>query len=257
MSECMLCQIRRAEHPYLIGSIGLNVYSVEELLYFMKQNLPLLDGTILNEDLVRWLKDELRMRRLSVNLSMVLQRNFSVREFVMPIFREVHYPDEETIRSVDEELKKMEEKPSDLQMKERGDSLFGYGRYLRAIDVYRAAIEETKKNGGGGDSTEGILWHNIGCAHARLFQLEELVSCMEKSYQLLKTEEARGAWLLAVLLRDGSEGLAKAALSSGIDGSVTRAIEKRAQELPKPDPPADPEKFLVGEVRAYHRNTGM
>ena len=84
MSECMLCQVRRAEHPYLIESIGLNVYSVEELLYFMERNIPLLDGTILNEDLVRWLKDELHMRRLSVNLSMVLQRNFSVRDFVMP-----------------------------------------------------------------------------------------------------------------------------------------------------------------------------
>ena len=257
MSECMLCQVRRAEHPYLIESIGLNVYSVEELLYFMERNIPLLDGTILNEDLVRWLKDELHMRRLSVNLSMVLQRNFSVRDFVMPVFREVHYPDEKTIRRVDEELKKEEDKPSPVRMKECGDCLFGYGRYLRAIDTYRAAIEEAERNEESGDSLAGILWHNIGCAHARLFQMEELVSCMEKSFRLLKTGEARDAWLFAVLLRDGSEGLAKAALAAGIDGSVTREIEKKARELPRPEQPADPEQFLVDEVRAYHRNTGL
>jgi hypothetical protein len=134
MSECMLCQTRRAEHPYLIGSIGLRVYSVEELLYFIEHNIALLDETILNGDLVRWMKEELRMRRLAVNLSMVMQRKFSVREFVLPIFREVHYPDDETIRKIDEELKKAEEQPSAVRTKERGDALFRYGRYLLAID---------------------------------------------------------------------------------------------------------------------------
>ena len=256
MSECMLCQTRRAEHPYLIGSIGLRVYSVEELLYFIEHNIALLDETILNGDLVRWMKEELRMRRLAVNLSMVMQRKFSVREFVLPIFREVHYPDDETIRKIDEELKKAEEQPSAVRTKERGDALFRYGRYLLAIDAYRAAMEEMKDTGLG-DSFRGILWHNIGCAHARLFQLEELVSCMEKIRDLLQTDEARDSWLFAVLLRDGSEGLAKTALASGIDGSVTRAVEKRAEELGTPERPADLEKFLIDEVRAYHRNTGM
>lgn len=256
MSECMLCQIRRAEHPYLIGSIGLRVYSVEELLYFMGHNPALLDATILNEDLVRWLKDELHMRRLSVNLSMVLQRNFSVREFVLPIFRELHYPDDETIRKVDAELKKMEEKPAAVRMKERGDVLFGYGKYLRAVETYREAMDAAKDTDLG-DSFLGALYHNIGCAHARLFQFEELVSCMEKSRELLQTDEARDSWMLAVLMRDGKKGLEKAARASGIDGSVTRAVEKRAEELPAPERPGDMEQFLVDEVLTYHRNTGM
>lgn len=253
----MLCQVKRAGQPYYIESIGLSVWSVEELLYFMQNNLYLLDSSIINDDLIRWFKDGLHMRRLSVTLSAVLHRQDStVRDFVIPIFREIHYPDDKTIQNVDRALKEMAEMPEAVRLKKRGDSLFGHGRYLLAIETWHEA-EAKREESGLGDQFTGILYHNIGCAYARLFQLEEMCASMEKSMKLLGTDESRLSWLYAVRLRDGEAGLAKTVLDAGIDGSVKDEIEQSVRALEVPGRPEDMDAALVDAVRTYHKNTGM
>ena len=55
MSGYILCQTKKAEHPYFIENISTNIYSVEELCYYLYHNLYLVDQTIINEELCIWL----------------------------------------------------------------------------------------------------------------------------------------------------------------------------------------------------------
>ena len=64
MSGYILCQTERAEAPYFIENISMNIYSLEELCYYLDHNLYLIDQTILNEGLCNWIQEELK---LSVN----------------------------------------------------------------------------------------------------------------------------------------------------------------------------------------------
>ena len=91
MGSYILCQVRRAENPFFIDSVSLNIYSIEELCYFICRNLPLLDETVLNESLAAWLKEELHLRRLSQKLQQLLKREHSLGDLVLPILREINY----------------------------------------------------------------------------------------------------------------------------------------------------------------------
>ena len=91
MGSYILCQVKRAENPYYIESIGLNIYSIEELCYYICQNLPLLDATILNERLAEWFKEELKLRRLAQKLLQLVQKEFTLGEFILPVLREINY----------------------------------------------------------------------------------------------------------------------------------------------------------------------
>ena len=51
MSGYILCQTKKAEHPYFVESISTNIYTIEELCYYLYHNLYLVDQTIINEDL--------------------------------------------------------------------------------------------------------------------------------------------------------------------------------------------------------------
>ena len=55
MSGYILCQIKKAERPYFIENISTNIYSIEELCYYFCNNLYLIDYTIVNERLCRWI----------------------------------------------------------------------------------------------------------------------------------------------------------------------------------------------------------
>ena len=68
MSGYILCQTKKAENPYFIENIGLNIYSIEELCYYFSTDLPLLDHTILNRQLVQWLRQELNLKTLAQKL---------------------------------------------------------------------------------------------------------------------------------------------------------------------------------------------
>ena len=55
MSGYILCQVKRAKNPYYISNISTNIYSIEELCYYLYHNIYLLDETIINEQLLVWM----------------------------------------------------------------------------------------------------------------------------------------------------------------------------------------------------------
>ena len=59
MSGYILWQGKRAKNPYYISNISTNIYSIEELCYYLYHNIYLLDETIINEQLLVWMKEEL------------------------------------------------------------------------------------------------------------------------------------------------------------------------------------------------------
>ena len=50
MSGYILCQTKKAQRPYFIENISMNIYSIEELCYYLYHNLYLADHTVFNEE---------------------------------------------------------------------------------------------------------------------------------------------------------------------------------------------------------------
>ena len=50
MSGYILCQTKTADSPYFIENISTNIYTLEELCYYLFHNLYLIDDTVMNED---------------------------------------------------------------------------------------------------------------------------------------------------------------------------------------------------------------
>ncbi|MCC8066374.1 MAG: hypothetical protein LIO94_04650, partial [Clostridiales bacterium] len=92
-----LCLIRQANQPYYIENIRTGIYSLEELCFYLYNNLYLIDESIINEKLCDWIRDELHLKRLYRQLYEQLdkmekeQKSPDAASFVLPIFREAGY----------------------------------------------------------------------------------------------------------------------------------------------------------------------
>ena len=234
MSECMLCQSKRAERPHLIEPVGLRIWSVEELIYFMRNNLTLLDEELLDEKLTAWIKDELRMRRLASILAQVISKPFSVRDYLLPIYHETGYPGEDEIRRTLNALEDLEALPAPVRLKKKADALTGYHRYLRAIGIYRQVLEYQKSSHLGAQFT-GMIYGNIGAAYARLFQMEEACSFLKESYTLLHSSDAARRYLSAVYLKDGRQAFLAAAEELEMDEAARKKIEDAIAAVRPPE----------------------
>ena len=59
-----LCQVKTASKPYYIENISTYIYSIEELCYYLYNNMYLIDRSIVGEELCNWIRDELDLKRL-------------------------------------------------------------------------------------------------------------------------------------------------------------------------------------------------
>lgn len=119
MSGYILCQVKRAKNPYYISNISTNIYSIEELCYYLYHNIYLLDETIINEQLLVWMKEELHLRRLYQRLYVLLEEKKNIGEFILPIFKEINYLSHDQFREMNERLKRFEEQPEIVRKKSR------------------------------------------------------------------------------------------------------------------------------------------
>ena len=111
MGNLILCHDRHAAHPYEITRIHSRIFTIEELCYYLCNNLYLIDYTIMNEQLCDWLDEELGMEELAGALKDVLRLRGSVEKFVLTILKASRiYREPEMIRiqNVLEHLKKPE-----------------------------------------------------------------------------------------------------------------------------------------------------
>ena len=81
MSGYILCQVKRARLPYYIENISTNIYSIEELCFYLYHNIYLLDSTILNEELCFWIRDELGLKKLAQKLYSLLDDEVKLGRF--------------------------------------------------------------------------------------------------------------------------------------------------------------------------------
>ena len=88
MGSLILCHKKRAKHPYEITRIHKRIYTIEELCYYLCNNLYLIDYTIINEQLCRWIRDELELVSLAESLMEMLKNHVSVEQFVLYVLND-------------------------------------------------------------------------------------------------------------------------------------------------------------------------
>ncbi|MCD8396246.1 MAG: tetratricopeptide repeat protein [Lachnospiraceae bacterium] len=219
-----LCLSQQANQPYYIENIRTGIYSLEELCFYLYNNICLIDESIINEKLCDWIRDELHLTRLYRQLYEQLDKIEAARErtvrtvsgsaarpsptgarpqegarkstvpeadvasFVFPIFREAGYLNGQEMRDFQEQMAKLEVQSDEMKQKLRGDYLVKEKMYARAVWVYRQILKN-RNPGKLGSQFYAAVWNNLGAAYAGLFRFEEAAECFLEAYNLMKTKE--------------------------------------------------------------------
>ena len=108
MSGYILCQTKTADSPYFIENISTNIYTLEELCYYLFHNLYLVDETVMNERLCVWIQDELNLPRLAARLKAGLGKFSSLEDVLYPVFKEINYLTYEELKVLNSRIQKLD-----------------------------------------------------------------------------------------------------------------------------------------------------
>lgn len=183
MGSLILCHDKHATHPYEITRIHCKIFTLEELCYYLCNNLYLIDYTIMNQQLLSWLEEELEMTELAGQLRDVIRLKGSVEKFVLTILKASKiYREPEMIR-IQNVLEHLKNQKDIERQKYKGDNLLESGEIEEAILVYQAIL-----NGERDESVDakfyGKIYACLGAAYGRLFLYQESAKMYDRAYQI-------------------------------------------------------------------------
>lgn len=196
MGELFICNEPIATLPYYIEGISWNVYSLEELCYYIENNTYLLEKDFMTEELCTWIGKEVKNLTLAEQLRDIMHMDGRLSEFVLTLLVECGYCPKDTIKEIVRIVQEMEEKSDFECNKVRADRLMEKEKYLSSIYEYKRLLDS---NEAGEQSKEllGNIWHNLGTAYARLFLFQEAIHCYERAYDLNDNPESLKECLMA------------------------------------------------------------
>ena len=257
-----LCTGKRAEHPFFIESIGIRIYTIEELCWFLHNNLYLIDRSVTSVELASWIRDELGLKTLARKLMDAVERpDRDASYFIVPIFQEIGYLSPEEMRRLREELTRVQVQPEDQRAKNRADYLVSGGRSAAAITAYRKILDK-KTEGNLGAAFYASVWNNLGCAYAQQFRFRDAADAFLKGWKLVQTRELMRRYVSTLPLFMSDEEYREKMSSFGADGmligkiqeynaSVAKEVQERVAS--RRNPGEDPAQELENLKYEYRR----
>ncbi len=182
MSTLIYCANSMAATPYYIDEVSLNVYSLEELSYYMLNNVYLLSTKLMNAELCNWIGRELKQPKLANELQTMVLNNSPLHIFVGHILSANGYASNKEIKDALAIIATFENKSEAERKKLRADRLMAGGKLVDAIYEYETLLSDdiakTMPK-----TVEGDVYHNLGCAFAKLFFFEEACRCFDEGYK--------------------------------------------------------------------------
>lgn len=177
-----------AKTPYCIPGLEMNVYSMEELCYCLKENSFLLDLSLMNDRLLHWIEQECGLKELSRILHPLVHRKGSLSAFVDTILSYVGLYEEPVRREIEQILKQGAGLSRIEKRKSQVDYLVGKKKYLAAVREYDSLLskwrelEEEKEPLPAVGCLSAIL-HNKGVALAGLMLYTKAAECFLSAYE--------------------------------------------------------------------------
>ena len=216
MGELLLCNEQIAAMPYYIDGLSINIYSIEELNYYIANNVYLLDSDFMSEELCAWLERELGLRTMAEKLRDIMRDNGKLSSFVEYILKESYYFTPAQAADILAVLCQMEEK-SDFEIdKMRADRLMEKEKYLCSIYAYKHLLTSTDAQLAD-PAVVGNIYHNLGTAYARLYMFREAIDYYRTAYDKNQDPETLKEWLFAYRCLKDDDAFMKTALEHGLD----------------------------------------
>lgn len=197
MGELIWCAQEDAKQPFTIQPMNFPIYSMEELVFYIEQNFYALDKNLINQNLARWLREELDQGELADQLSQGIRTGQTAYHLALLVLKSSGMYTGQELELLRRRFANMDGKTVIECRKMKADQLLGDGKYAMALVEYRQILTAENMDRMN-DELRAALYHNQGVAYARMFLFTEACDCFWKAYQQNQSQKSREAYLYAL-----------------------------------------------------------
>lgn len=201
MGLVTVCKYNRTKNPFFIERAGLNLYSVEELAYFLYHNICVVDRQLFDERLCRWLQ-ETGCQELAGKIRDDIRSGTDFQKLVLTVAGASGFFSPEEQNDLRERLNGLAGLKEQERLKMRADELLNNRNEWAAAEEYRHILK-MHQNSSLGVEFYSAVWNNLGVCYARQFLFGRAARCFETAYEYHPDEELLEQAELAAQLAQG------------------------------------------------------
>lgn len=204
MGELLWCAQEDAKQPFTIQPMNFPIYSMEELVFYIEQNFYAIDKSLINQNLARWIRDELKLTELGEGLMTGVRNGQSAYGMALTILKASGLYTTPELNKLKSKFSNMDGKTVIECRKMKADEYLMDGKYISAVNEYKQVLipENMDKMT---DELRAGLYHNQGVAYARMFLFPEACECFYKAYRENQSSVSREAYLYALNFTEDGE----------------------------------------------------
>lgn len=204
MSNMILCKGGRAKNPYHFALTGTNIYSIEELCYYVYNNIYSINEEIFDYKLVDWLKIEVGMDEIALKLSRLIDNKNNLKDIVVSILCSADYYNEQDIKEIIEIIDAISGLPEGMKLKIKADNYLKYGYYSLALKEYESILssplcQEISP------SAVGDIYHNMGIVKLHTSSYRQAALSFKEAYSKNCQKKSLMSYLTALKLDKADE----------------------------------------------------
>lgn len=199
MGKLIQCSSKIAKHPYCFPMTKTNVYSIEEVCYYIRNNIYMMQEEVFDKDFAEWIGKELEMETTAKKLENMRKDHNNLKDIVVTLCCSCDYYTEEEINRLIEVMDETQNLPMRGRQMIKADNFLKtnslekarkeYESILRSDDMLHASQEEY-----------GMVYHSLGVAYAGLGEFSEAAQAFQKAYEQNQKMESMQAYLYALRL---------------------------------------------------------
>lgn len=197
MGKLLLCKGKLAKHPYNIDLGNVNIYSIEELCFYIVEKLDLVVELQLPTSLLDWIINQLEMGHLANKLIQQQKQNASNKDLIKTILESCNYYLNEEIDKIIEIIEDIERLPIIQRKIKKANNLLKAKDYREAEKNYEELIN--------GDSAADLstkeyaqVLNNLGIAKIYTVGIKEASSFFKQAYDRNHEEESLKQYLISL-----------------------------------------------------------
>lgn len=206
MGELILCRQPLAATPFYIENASLNIYSLEELCYYIYHNTEILEPEFISEELITWIDDELSFPALAERLRALKSSDMPFHVQIETILSSCGYLTPGEIKDTVRDVMLFSGLSPEEKKKKRADQLLKNGRFRKALLTYQQILDDTDIS----RSFYGDICHNMGYAYASVFLFREAASYYRMAYERNTSTRSLSQMLFCLMECGDEKGIEEA-----------------------------------------------
>lgn len=229
MARVILCTTKIARKPFCFPITGQNLYSYEELCYYIQHYTALFQEDFVSEELIQWLVEEVEATSLAEKLVYLKREKVQSRLYVLAILETYPYLSAKVMKEVIGELDRLRLKEPWFQRKEYADALYRAGCPKQAKKIYDRLVDEIPKTEEN-KKVIGAVWHGRGSCFAKDMQYQEACDSFRKAIEFGGEELSKKSYWMSLYLLGQKEVIQEEIEKEGLDIKIYHDFLKEVEE---------------------------